>query len=98
MRTLVRSVAIVALFLGCAATLPAQHPQVRHGGTTLSLGNVTAALFYYPVPTSGPVLKGGVGGSAFLWGHVGEVQSGSSVLVTGWKHTIFAFGLDLTIH
>ena len=194
MRTLVRSVAVVALLFGCAATLQAQHPQVRDGfwigfgigygsvtascdgcsfdsrgsytghlrlggvlsphlllggdidawtksenGTTLTLGNVTAALYYYPVPTSGLFLKGGIGGSAFngeasstvtttadgggygftlgagydirvgrnisitpvasfLWGHVGEVKSGSSVLFTGWKHTIFEFGLDLTIH
>jgi hypothetical protein len=191
----VRSVAVAALLLGCAATLHAQHPQVRKGfwigfgagygsakpscdgcgtmesrgsytahirmggvlsphlllggdidgwakresGTTLSLGNVTAALYYYPMPASGLFLKGGLGASGFhgevsstvtttasgggygftigagydirvgrnisltpvanlMWGHVGEVTSGSSVIATGWKHTIFEFGLDLTIH
>ena len=195
MRTLSRSVTLAGLLVGFAATVHAQHPQVRNGfwigfgfgygsakpscdgcgtfdsrgsytghfrlggvlsphlllggdvdvwtksesGTTLSLGNVTASLYYYPVTTSGLFFKGGVGGAAFngevsgtvtttadgagfgftfgagydvrlgrnisitpvanfLWGRVGDVKSGSSVIATGWKQTIIEFGLDLTIH
>jgi len=105
-------------------------------GATLSLGNVTAAVYYYPTPASGLFLKGGLGGSAFngdsngpsadgagygftlgagydlrvgtnisltpvanlMWGHVGDIKSNGSVVITGWKQTIFEFGLDVTFH
>lgn len=108
-------------------------------GGTLSLGNATATIYYYPMPASGLFLKAGVGASAFhgefsgtitatadgaglgftlgagydlrvgrnisitpvgnfLWGRPGEVKTGSTVLATGWKQTIFEFGLDVTFH
>jgi hypothetical protein len=105
-------------------------------GGTLSLGNVTAAVYYYPTPTSGLFLKGGIGGSAFngdfggvsadgagygitlgagydlrvgtnvsltpvanlMWGNVGDIKSSGSVVISGWKQTIFEFGLDVTFH
>jgi hypothetical protein len=34
----------------------------------------------------------------FLWGNVGDVKSESTLWASGWKQTIFEFGLDLTIH
>lgn len=111
----------------------------KESGATVTVGNVTAAVYYYPATSSGLFLKGGVGASMFhgevsstvtatadgkgfgftfgagydlrvgrnisitpvgnfVWGHVGEVKTGSTVLASGWKQNFFEFGLDITFH
>jgi hypothetical protein len=33
-----------------------------------------------------------------MWGNVGDIKSSGSVVISGWKQTIFEFGLDVTFH
>jgi len=105
-------------------------------GTTATLGNTSFAAYFYPTPSSGLFVKGGVGyattrlsgsGSTanangfgfvmgagfdirvgamisitpvanFYFGSDGDMKSGGSTIVTGWKHNVYDFGLGITFH
>jgi len=59
-------------------------------GTTETLGNVTASLFYYPAPASGFFLTGGLGFSSY------RASNGGTIDGNGWGFTT-GLGYDIRV-